>query len=317
MRPEALPVDPGATLRVGLIQLDADDDIDANRRRAVGLACRALDEGARLVAFPETFLYRGRTAGYRAAAAHIPGPHTETFAALARKRSAWLLLGSVAEASADPDRPYITSVLIGPDGSIAATYRKIHLFDVVIDAGPSTSESARATPGDRAVVADVPLADVPGANAPLTDGSGALAPGALAPGAQEPRIPSVRLGLTVCYDLRFPELYRVLALAGAEVLCVPSDFTERTGRDHWEPLLRARAIENGAYVIAPAQCGVPPAGNAAYGHSMVVDPWGIIVARASDGPGIVMADLDPARVAAARRQIPVLANRRPEAYHLD
>jgi deaminated glutathione amidase len=303
MRAEAVPVAPRATLRVGLVQLDADDDIEANRRRAVGLAGRALHEGARLVAFPETFLYRGRTAGYRAAAARIPGPHTEAMAALAREHSAWLLLGSVAETSPDPDRPYITSVLIGPDGSIAATYRKIHLFDVAIDAGPATSESSRATPGDRAVVADLPYAP------------GACAPGALASGAHE-RTPSMRLGLTVCYDLRFPELYRVLALAGAEVLCVPSDFTERTGRDHWEPLLRARAIENGAYVIAPAQCGVPPAGNAAYGNSMVVDPWGIIVARASDGPGIVMADLDPARVAAARRQIPVLANRRPEAYHL-
>ncbi len=141
-------------------------------------------------------------------------------------------------------------------------------------------------------------------------------PARLAPDPSDRRTPSMRLGLTVCYDLRFPELYRVLALAGAEVLCVPSDFTERTGRDHWEPLLRARAIENGAYVIAPAQCGVPPAGNAAYGHSMVVDPWGIVVARASDGPGIVMADLDPVRVAAARRQIPALANRRPDAYHL-
>jgi len=306
MPPEAMPADSGATLRVGLVQLDADDDIDANRRRAVGLACRALDDGARLVALPETFLYRGRTAGYRAAAARIPGPHTEPFAALARERSAWLLLGSVAEASPDPDRPYITSVLVGPDGSIAETYRKIHLFDVAIDAGPATRESARATPGDRAVVADVPLAAVPLADVRR----------ALAPGRQESRTVSMRLGLSVCYDLRFPELYRVLALAGAEVLCVPADFTERTGRDHWEPLLRARAIENGAYVIAPAQCGVPPAGNEAYGHSMVVDPWGIIVARASDGPGVVMADLDPARVAAARRQIPALANRRPDAYHL-
>jgi deaminated glutathione amidase len=306
MSREAALADPGAMLRVGLVQLDANDDIDANRRRAIGLASRALDAGARLVAFPETFLYRGRTAGYRAAAAPIPGPHTDPFAALARERSAWLLLGSVAEASPDPERPYITSVLLGPDGSVAATYRKIHLFDVAIDAGPATSESARAMPGDRAVVADVPLAAPMVADVPVAAASGRPGPSPV----------SMRLGLTVCYDLRFPELYRVLALAGAEVLCVPSDFTERTGRDHWEPLLRARAIENGAYVIAPAQCGVPPAGSAAYGHSMVVDPWGIVVARASDGPGVVMADLDPARVAAARRQVPALANRRPDAYRL-
>jgi predicted amidohydrolase len=147
------------------------------------------------------------------------------------------------------------------------------------------------------VTADIPLRDV--APSPPESGGGTL-----------------RIGLSVCYDLRFPELYRVLALAGAEVLCVPADFTERTGRDHWEPLLRARAIENFAYVLAPAQCGAPPGGNAAYGHSMVVDPWGIPVAQASDGPGIVLADIDLARVAAARRQIPALSNRRPDAYRL-
>ncbi len=282
--------------RVGLVQLDAGDDVRQNTERALALAGQALDAGARLVALPEAFLYRGRTAGYRAAATTVPGSLVEPFAALARERAAWLLLGSVAEASGDPDRPYIASVLLAPNGSVATTYRKIHLFDVSIDAGPAARESARARPGDRAVVADIPLADLEPRPTPGPE-----------PG-------SLRLGLSICYDLRFPELYRVLALAGAQVLCVPSDFTERTGRDHWEPLLRARAIENGAYVIAPAQCGVPPAGNPAYGHSLVVDPWGIVVAQAPDGPGVVLADLDPDRVAAARRQIPVLDNRRPDTY---
>jgi len=282
--------------RVGLVQLDAGDDVHENTARALELAGRALDAGARLVALPEAFLYRGKTAGYRAAQAGVPGPLVEPFAALARERAAWMLLGSVAERSGDPDRPYITSVLLAPDGSVATTYRKIHLFDVSIDAGPAARESARATPGDRAVVADIPVADLQPRPSSRHDTG------------------SLRLGLTICYDLRFPELYRVLALAGTQVLCVPSDFTERTGRDHWEPLLRARAIENGAYVIAPAQCGVPPAGNAAYGHSLVVDPWGIVVAQASDGPGVVLADLDPDRVTAARRQIPALVNRRPDAY---
>ncbi len=294
--------------RVGLIQLDAGDDIAANRRVALDLAERALAAGARLVAFPETFLYRGSTAGYRASAGSVPGPLTEPFAALARDAAAWLLLGSVAEVSDDPARPYITSVLLAPDGSVAATYRKIHLFDVAVDAGPSAHESSRATPGDRAVVADLPLADLAADGRVAGGSSGVPADSVHAAG------PTLRLGLTVCYDLRFPELYRALAVAGAEVLCVPADFTERTGRDHWEPLLRARAIENGAYVIAPAQCGTPPAGNAAYGHSLIVDPWGIVVAQASDGPGVVVSEIDPARVTAARRQIPALMNRRPEAY---
>jgi predicted amidohydrolase len=156
------------------------------------------------------------------------------------------------------------------------------MFDVSVEGGPVDEESARVTPGDRPVVADV-------------DG--------------------VPVGMTVCYDLRFPELYRSLALAGAQVFAIPSNFTERTGRDHWEVLLRARAIENGAWVLAPGQSGGPP-GQPAYGRSMVIDPWGTVVAQASDGVGIVHADVETDRVAAVRRQIPSLANRRPEAYRL-
>ena len=172
-------------------------------------------------------------------------------------------------------------MLIDRDGTVAATYRKLHLFDVAVDDGPADTESARVTPGDRAVVADV-------------DGFG--------------------LGLSICYDLRFPELYRALALAGASVLAVPAVFTERTGRDHWEVLLRARAIENGAWVIAAAGCGAGgPGAIPGWGHSMVVDPWGRIVAQAAMDEGIVRAELDLDAVDAARRQIPALANRRPEA----
>ncbi len=165
---------------------------------------------------------------------------------------------------------------------IAATYRKIHLFDVAVDAGPADTESGRASAGDRAVVTNV-------------DG--------------------VMVGMSICYDVRFPELYRTLALAGAEVLTVPANFTERTGRDHWETLLRARAIENGAWVIAPAQIGGPP-GSPSFGRSMVIDPWGTVVAQAPDAVSIVRADLDIDRVAAVRRQIPALANRRPDTYQL-
>ena len=269
-------------LPVALVQLDATGDVEANIDRATALAAEAAAGGARLVVLPEYLHYRGDDDGFRASARPIPGPFTEAFAEVARRHDAWILAGSVAETSDDPGCPYNTSVLLDPNGSIAATYRKIHLFDVSVDDGPVDTESARVSPGDTPVVADV-------------DG--------------------IRLGLSVCYDLRFPELYRTLALAGAEVLAVPSNFTERTGRDHWEVLLRARAIENGAWVLAPGQSGGPP-GQPAFGRSMVIDPWGTVVAQASDGVGIIRADVETDRVAAVRRQIPSLANRRPEAYRL-
>jgi predicted amidohydrolase len=267
------------TLRVALVQLDAGDDVELNIAIAASLADEAAAGGARFVALPEYLQFRGPDDGYRASARPVPGPWTEPFAAVARARRAWILVGSLAERSDDPGRPFNTSVLVAPDGSIAARYRKIHLFDVDVENGPADRESDRVSPGDRAMIADV-------------DG--------------------IHFGLSICYDLRFPELYRALALAGAEVLTVPANFTERTGRDHWEVLLRARAIENGAYVLAPAQIGGPP-GQPAFGRSMIVDPWGTVVAQAADRVGIITAELDLARVRSIRRQIPVLANRRPDA----
>ncbi len=270
------------TLRVALVQFEARDDVDDNIARAAALAAEAAD-GADLVVLPEYVQYRGSEAGYRASARPIPGPTTAPFERIAREHGCWLLAGSHAEASVDPERPSNTAVLLDRAGGLAATYRKLHLFDVAVDDGPSDTESARVTPGDRAVVADV-------------DGIG--------------------VGLSICYDLRFPELYRALAMAGAGVLAVPAVFTERTGRDHWEVLLRARAIENGAWVIAAAGCGPGgPGAIPAWGHSMVVDPWGRVVAELADshGEGIVRATLDLEAAQAARRQIPVLANRRPEA----
>ncbi len=267
-------------LPVALVQLDARDDVAANISTAVALADEAAAGGARLVALPEYLQFRGSDEGFRASARPIPGPHTDPFAEVARRRRAWILVGSTAETSGDPDRPFNTSVLIAPDGAIAATYRKVHLFDVDIARGPADTESARVTPGDRLVCADI-------------DGA--------------------RLGLSICYDLRFPEMYRSLALAGAGILTVPSAFTERTGRDHWEVLLRARAIENGAFVLAPSQIGGPP-GQPAFGRSMVIDPWGTVIAQAPDAVTIVHADLDLERIAEIRRGIPALANRRPEVY---
>lgn len=267
-------------LPVALVQLDARGDVATNIATAVSLADEAAAGGARLVALPEYLQFRGPDDGFRASARPIPGPHTEPFADVARRRDAWILVGSTAETSADPARPYNTSVLIAPDGSLAAIYRKIHLFDVAVEQGPVEMESARVTPGDRLVRADV-------------DG--------------------VTVGLTICYDLRFPELYRALALAGASILTVPAAFTERTGRDHWEVLLRARAIENGAFVLAPAQIGGPP-GQPTFGRAMVIDPWGTVIAQAPDAVTIVRADLDLDRVAQVRRGIPALANRRPDVY---
>jgi len=265
---------------VALVQLDAGPDPETNVRRAAELADRAATDGARLVALPEYLQFRGPDDGFRASARPVPGPFTDPFADVARRHGTWVLVGSLAEASGDPDRPFNTSVLIRPDGEIAARYRKVHLFDVAVEAGPVDTESARVTAGDELVTAEVE---------------------------------GVRLGLSICYDLRFPELYRGLALAGAQVLTVPANFTERTGRDHWEVLLRARAIENAAYVLAPSQIGGPP-GQPAYGRSMVIDPWGTVVAQATDSVAIVHAELDLDRVDAIRRQIPALANRRPDVY---
>jgi predicted amidohydrolase len=263
-------------LRVALVQLAADADVAANLDRAAALVRRAGEVSPALIALPEVFHYRGPVAGFRESASELPGPITSPFEELARSLDTWILLGSVAERSQDPLRPYNTSVLLDPAGNVAATYRKRHLFDVSIDNGPSDRESARTTAGDAGVVA------VLGGAAEGTD---------------------VRLGMSICFDLRFPELYRELTAAGAVILSVPANFTEATGRDHWEVLLRARAIENGAFVLAPAQCGTG-GGVASHGRSMIVDPWGVIVAQAPDGPGVVVADLDLDRVRSIRQQLP-------------
>ncbi len=266
-----------AIFRVALVQLNAGDDVAANPERARDLAERATSSRPSLIALPETFLHRGSLERHLDSASDVPGPLTEPFAALARAHACWVLLGSLVERSADPRRPYNTSVLLSPSGDVAATYRKRHLFDVTVDDGPSDCESARASAGSEDVVA-------------------------LLPGAAEGH--DVRLGMTICFDVRFPEQYRALVAAGAQVLAVPADFTERTGRDHWEVLLRARAIENGAFVIAPAQFG--RGGHIqTYGHSLVVDPWGTVIAEAgADEEAVLVADLDLDRLASVRRQIP-------------
>jgi predicted amidohydrolase len=268
-------------LRVALVQLAADADVAANLDRASALVAEAGKCGPGLVALPEVFHYRGPVSGLRESAAAIPGPLTAPFEALARQLNTWILLGSVSEASDDPERPYNTSVLLDPAGHVTATYRKQHLFDVTIENGPSDRESARTIAGTDTVVA-------------------------LLEGVAEDC--DVRLGMSICFDVRFPELYRDLVARGASMLAVPANFTEATGRDHWEVLLRARAIENGCFVIAPAQCGMG-GGILAHGRSMIVDPWGIVLAQAPDGPGYVVADLDLDRVRSVREQLPTQPRR--------
>jgi predicted amidohydrolase len=267
-------------LRVALVQFEARDDVADNLARAAAMADEAAVDSD-LVILPECLSFRGTPAGYRASAAPIPGPTTAPFAQVAREHGVWVLAGSHAEVSGDADRPFNTAALFNRAGELVTVYRKLHLFDVSVDDGPSGRESAKVTPGDRAVVAS---------------------------------LEGVIVGLSICYDLRFPELYRALAIAGATVLALPSDFAERTGRDHWEPLLRARAIENGAWVLAANSCGHGGQGAIpAWGHSMVVDPWGRVIATAGSGEAIVRAEIDLSLADAARRQIPNLANRRPDA----
>ena len=260
------------------LQLTSTSDEAANWESARTLVERAASLGARFVATPENTNYLGPHEEKVRRAEPLDGATCRRFGDLARRLGIHLLLGSFNERSDEPSRCYNTSVLFAPDGAILATYRKIHLFDLDI---PEVrfAESATCKPGEETAVARTPL--------------GAI-------------------GLSICYDLRFGELYRRLADLGADVLAVPSAFTLVTGKDHWEPLLRARAIETQCYVVAAAQHGKHDDGGLreSWGHAMIVDPWGLPVATASDGPGLAVAEIDLERVARIRRTMPVARHRR-------
>ncbi|MGH2533164.1 MAG: carbon-nitrogen hydrolase family protein [Thermomicrobiales bacterium] len=268
-------------MTVGLVQLNSRDDKAANLDAAERLIAAAAARGAHLVALPEYVTYLGPKERHVEQAEPIPGPTTDRFAGLARQHRIWLLDGSIHETSEFDGLFYNTSVLFDPMGEIVATYRKIHLYDVELTGNVSANESATIKPGRDVVTADV-------------DGH--------------------RLGMSICYDLRFPELYRLLALDGAEMLAVPAAFTMFTGQDHWHSLLKARAIENQCYVIAPAQVGRHEPNAQCYGHSVVIDPWGTVLVDASNREGFVTAELDFDDLREVRAQLPSLANRRPEAY---
>ncbi len=267
-------------MRVGLVQLRTPADQAAALAQAEPLVREAAAAGAELVATPEgtNILQRNREALFEKIQPMERDPAVIGLTRLAEELGVWLLIGSALVRRPDGQCAN-RSILVRPDGAVAATYDKLHMFDVDLPTGERIRESASYTPGDKAVV--IPAA-----------------------GAQ--------LGLTICYDLRFPKLHNALAKAGAQVLTTPAAFTQPTGKAHWEVLLRARAIETGAFMIAPAQGGAHEDGRATYGHSLIVAPWGEVIAHADhDEPAVLVADLDLAEVAKARQAIPALANERP------
>ena len=266
-------------LSVAAVQLNSQADVAQNLDSCRRWVARAASRGAELVLLPENFAYFGPESGKRAAAESLNGGGAISSAlrAMAREHRVCVVGGGFPEQSGDSDRPHNTLLVVGPDGNDLATYRKIHLFDVELGSGGSYSESAATSPGSSVVVV---------------------------------KLGGFELGLSICYDLRFPELYRALSEQGADVLLVPAAFTLHTGKDHWHVLLRARAIEAQAFVVAAAQHGAHPGGRQTYGHSLIVDPWGTVIAEASDGEGIVTASLERARLAAVRRSLPSLTHRK-------
>jgi len=267
-------------MRVAAVQLNSNGDKGRNLEAAEGLVRAAAAEGAELVGLPEKWNLLGSGEEMAAGAEPLDGPSLSAARGWARELGVHLLAGSIAERGEAGEKAANTSVLIGPNGEDLAVYRKIHMFDVEAG-GVEYRESEHERAGTEIVAA--PLGDLV-------------------------------VGLSVCYDLRFPELYRILALRGARLLAVPSAFTLATGRDHWQVLLRARAIENQAFVLAPDQWGEAPPHYSSYGRSAIVDPWGTTLALAPDGEGFIAADLDLAAQEKIREKLPSFANRRPEAY---
>jgi predicted amidohydrolase len=268
-------------MRVAAVQLNSTADFERNLERADRFTRAAAADGAQLVVLPEKWPGLGRGEALRAAAQPLDGPAIGWARGLARELGIDLVVGSISERAEGEARLRNTSVHVAPDGEIHATYRKVHMFDVVVD-GTVYRESEHEDPGDELAVSRT------------ADG--------------------VELGLSICYDVRFPELYRILAIRGARIFSVPAAFTVPTTRDHWEVLLRARAIEDQAFVVAANQIGEHEAGLRSGGRSMIVDPWGIVLAHAADREGHIVADLDLDAQARIRRELPALANRRPAAY---
>lgn len=260
---------------VAIAQIDTSAGWEANLRAAEAFVEQAAQGGASLAAFPENFsCYEG---GHTPAEPLEDSPTLARMSARARAGRIWVLCGSLFTPGPE-GRSYNTSVLLNPTGAVEASYHKLHLFDVTLPGGEVRRESKRVCPGSRVVTAETELG---------------------------------HLGMSVCYDLRFPELYRAMTLRGAQVLLVPAMFSRETGKAHWEALLRARAIENGCYVVAPNQWG---GRFGAYGHSMVIDPWGEVIAGIPEGQGLAFAEIDLDRLEQVRRNLPCLQHRRTDCY---
>ena len=269
------------SVRIACLQMNSGNGFTANMTTFSAMAREAAGRGAEFILSPEYFLMMDGTGRVmREAALDEQGePAISALTALARELEVWLLAGSLTLRSED-ERMYNRSVLVSAKGRVVATYDKIHMFDVTLPDGKVIRESSAYRPGERAVVAPTPWGN---------------------------------LGMTVCYDLRFPGLFRTLAQAGAEFMSVPSSFQRQTGRAHWHALLRARAIENECFILAPAMCGDHPGNRQSYGHTLVVDPWGEIIAEGGESPEIVYAEIEPRRVAKVRGMIPSLDHDRPFA----
>lgn len=267
---------------VAVLQLDSQDNVQENLNTVTAFVEEAAARGAKLITMPESMNYVGPdNAGH---AEEIPGgPTYQLMSKLAQKHGVWLHCGSIYEKNPANNRPFNATMVIDPKGNLAGKYHKIHPFDVVIPNGPVNRESERICPGNEIVTVDTKEVG--------------------------------HLGMSICYDIRFAEMYRIMALEGAEILLTPADFTMPTGKDHWETILRTRAIENGCYVVAPAQCGVKPRFQA-YANSLVIDPWGNVIARASNYPQVITAEINLEYLQQVRRQIFTLENRRPDVYSL-
>jgi predicted amidohydrolase len=266
-------------VRVALCQMNSRDDVEANLRQAGELLEKAAAGGADLAGLPEVWTYMGSAGRHREVAEPVPGRTSQWLSEIARRHGMWILGGSVLEAGED-GKVFNTSLLVDRAGELVAHYRKIHLFDVELPGQPPIRESFSYTPGEEIVTAETEFG---------------------------------RVGLSICYDVRFPELYRALVARGAEILFVPSAFTFETGKDHWDVLLRARAIEGQAFVLAPAQWGTwgrPESNRRSYGNSLAVDPWGTVIARAPHGVGVTFAELDLEEVRRVRERLPALRHRR-------
>jgi predicted amidohydrolase len=268
-------------VRVGAVQLNSTAEVDRNLETADRLVRDAADRGAELVVLPEKWNLLADGGQMAAAAELLDGPALSWASATAAELGIELVAGSIVERSPDREKRSNTSVHIDREGRARATYRKLHMFDVEVE-GVTYAESDHEQPGDRVVVSE------------LADGT--------------------KLGMSICYDLRFPELYRALSAQGAQLISVPSAFTLATTRDHWEVLLRARAIENQCFVIAANQIGAHPPGHRSGGRSMIVDPWGLVLATAPDEEAVIMADLDFVLLEDVRRRLPALRHRRMEVY---